>query len=140
MRTIITLALFLGGVTVILAQAPADIFHRTVDVDAVNRISFDVYSKDNVEYRTWPGDDVLIETSVEIKNVQQDILDFYMRQNRYLLKPLVDGDRMELVSFDKKRFQVKGSGQAAEEHVLIVVYLPEEFASTGEGLYARTTK
>lgn len=140
MRTIISLALLLGGVTVALAQAPADIFHRTVDVDAVNRISFDVYPKDHVEFRTWPGDDVLIETSVEIKNVQQDILDFYMRQNRYLLKPQVEGDRMELVSFDKKRFQVKGSGEGAEENVVIVVYLPEAFTSNGQGLYARINK
>ena len=140
MRTLITLALLWGGVSAALAQAPADIFHRTVDVDAVNRISFDVYPNDQVEYRSWPGDDVLIETSVEIKHVQQDILDFYMRQNRYLLKPQVEGDRMQLVSFDKSRRQVKGTEALAEESVFIVVYLPEAFALTGDGLYARTTK
>lgn len=139
MRTLTTLAL-LGLAAVSFAQDPADIFHRTVDVDAVNRITFDVYPQDEVEFRTWPGDDLLIETSVEIKNVKQDILDFYMRQNRYLLTPEVEGDRMAMVSFDKTRRQVKGTEGSAFEQVHIVVYLPEDFTAAGEGLYARTTK
>jgi len=139
MRTLITLVL-MGLAAVSSAQDPADIFHRTVDVDEVNRISFKVYPQDQVEYRSWPGDDLLIETSVEIKNVKQDILDFYMRQNRYLLKPRVEGDQMDVVSFDTTRRQVKGTEGSAQESVTIVVYLPEDFAATGDGLYARTNK
>lgn len=140
MRTLLTFTLLLASVANILAQDPADIFHRTVDVDQVNQISFDVYADDQVEFRTWPGDDLLIETSVEIKNVKQDILDFYMRQNRYLLKPLVEGDQMQVVSFDTSRLQVKGTEGLAQEEVQIVVYMPESFSQTDEGLYARNTK
>lgn len=136
MRTLITLTL-MGLAAMSFAQDPADIFHRTVDVDKVNRIAFDVYPQDQIEYRTWPGDDLLIETSVQIKNVKQDILDFYMRQNRYLLKPQVEGDKMQVVSFDKTRRQVKGTEGSAQESVTIVVYLPEDFAATGDNLYAR---
>ena len=139
MKPILTLAL-LGWAAVSLAQDPADIFHKTVDVDRVNAISFDVYGKDQVEYRTWPGDDLLIETTVQISNVQQDILDFYMKQDRYVLDPQVSGDQMALVSHDKTRRMVKGTENSAFEEVTIVVYLPEDFAATGDGRYTRTSR
>ncbi|PPK84648.1 hypothetical protein CLV84_3810 [Neolewinella xylanilytica] len=139
MKFFFTLAL-LGWAVTSFAQDPADIFHKTVDVDRVNAISFDIYNKDQVEYRTWPGDDLLIETSVEIKNVQQDILDFYMKQNRYVLEPQVSGDQMALVSYDKTRRTVKGTEGSAFEDVMIVVYMPEDFAATGDGRYTRTSR
>ena len=137
MQYLIMLVL-MGCSAVSLAQDPADIFHKTVDVEDVNRISFDVYPKDQVEFRTWPGDDILIETSVQIRNVKQDILDFYLRQKRYVLKPTVTGDEMQLVSYDKNRRVVKGTEGSALEEVSIVVYLPEEFSATGERLYVRS--
>ena len=136
MRYLFTLGLLVVAATV-FAQDPADIFHKTVDIDKVNRISFDIYADDQVEYRSWPGDDLLIETTVKIQNAQQDILDFYMRQNRYVLKPEVTGDAMSLVSFDKTRRTVKGTEGSAFESVSIVVYLPEDFASSADGLYTR---
>ena len=137
MQYLIMLVL-MGCSAVSLAQDPADIFHKTVDVEDVNRISFDVYPKDQVEFRTWPGDDILIETSVQIRNVKQDILDFYLRQKRYVLKPTVTGDEMQLVSYDKNRRVVKGTEGSALEEVSLVVYLPEEFSATGERLYVRS--
>ncbi len=135
------LMLVLVGCTAVsFAQDPADIFHKTVDVDDVNNISFDVYPKDRVEFRTWPGDDLLIETSVQIQNVKQDILDFYLRQKRYVLKPTVTGDQMQLVSFDKDRRVVKGTEGGAFENVVIVVYMPEDFTSVGDGRYTRVSR
>ena len=53
MRTLLILALLSASVSVVFAQDPDDIFHKTVDVDEVNRISFDVYPSDRIEYRTW---------------------------------------------------------------------------------------
>ncbi|NJB87015.1 putative DNA binding protein [Lewinella marina] len=130
----------MGCASVSFAQDPADIFHKTVDVDNVNRISFDVYPKDQVEFRSWPGDDLLIETTVQIKNVKQDILDFYMRQKRYVLKPQVTGDQMQLVSYDKNRRVVKGTEGSAFEEVVIVVYLPEDFSPAGNRQYTRVSR
>ncbi|THH37571.1 hypothetical protein [Neolewinella litorea] len=130
----------MGCASVSFAQDPADIFHKTVDVDAVNQISFDVYPKDQVEFRSWPGDDLLIETTVQIKNVKQDILDFYMRQKRYVLKPQVTGDEMQLVSYDKNRRMVKGTEGTAAEEVVIVVYLPEDFTPAGDRQYTRISR
>lgn len=137
MRYLLTLAL-LGWAAASLAQDPADIFHKTVDIDQVNRLTFDVYPQDQIEYRTWPGDDLLIETSVEIKNVKQDILDFYMRQNRYALQPKVEGDAMSLVSYDKTRRTVKGTEGNAFESVNIVVYVPENFTAAADGQFTRS--
>ncbi|WP_116128106.1 hypothetical protein [Lewinella sp. IMCC34183] len=139
MQYLLLLAL-LGCTTVSFAQDPADIFHKTVDVDDVNEITFDVYAKDQLEFRSWPGDDLLIETSVQIKNVKQDILDFYLRQKRYVLKPTVSGDQMQLVSFDKNRRVVKGTEGSAFEEVTIVVYLPEDFSPAGDRQYTRAHK
>lgn len=139
MRFLLTMALF-GLTAVSFAQDPADIFHKTVDVDEINSISFDVYANDQLEFKTWPGDDVLIETSVRVNNVEPRVLEFYMRQNRYVLEPEVSGDQMSLVSKDKKRFVVKGTEDISSEDVVIVIYLPETFEAAGENRFQRKSR
>jgi hypothetical protein len=63
-----------------------------------------------------------------------------MRQNRYVLQPQLDGNAMTLSSFDTKRRLVKGTEGIAQERVMIVVYLPEDFEPTDDRVFARVSR
>ncbi|NJC26616.1 hypothetical protein [Neolewinella antarctica] len=139
MRFSLTLALVAIG-TALFAQNPADIFHKTVDLDAVNEVSLDVYANDNYEVRQWPGDDILVETSVKITNAKPSLLQFFLENNRYDLGANVTGDRMQLISTDKTRRQIQGREGTTTEDVAIVVYMPEEFTDAGSNTYRRKSK
>lgn len=122
------------------AQDPADIFHKTVDLDGVESFSIDVYERDQYEVRTWPGDDILIETSVKLNNGKPHILEFFLKQNRYDLEVTVEGQAMTLVSRDKNRRVVRGTENTTSETVNIVLYVPEDFEEAGAGTYRRVSR
>lgn len=118
--------------TALSAQDPADIFHKTVNLDSINQISFSVYANDSYEVLPWPGDDVLIETNVVLNNGQPHILDFFLKKKRWDLEPNVTGDQLLLASGDTTRRLVQGTEGTTSETVNIVIYVPEEFAKNGE--------
>ena len=139
MRFFSTLAFLLAVSATSFAQDPADIFHKTIDVDAINTIAFDVYADDQVEYREWPGDDILIETSVKINNGQKHVMDFFRKQGRWDLKPTVTGDQLTLASADTTRRKVEGTKGTSSETVVIVIYMPADFTGT-DGRFTRISK
>lgn len=113
------------------AQDPADIFHKTIDLDSLNEVSFAVYANDSYEIRPWPGDDILIETTVVLNNGESHILEFFMKNKRWDLEPKVSGDQVILESRDTKRRVVQGTEGTTSETVKIVVYMPDAFAEAG---------
>ncbi|MTB53358.1 hypothetical protein [Lewinella sp. W8] len=139
MRLSLTFSLLLAA-AVSFAQDPADIFHKTVDLDEINEVSLDVYANDLLEVRQWPGDDILIETSVKLNNGKPHILKFFLEKGRWDLKEKVTGDQLQLVSSDKVRRMVQGTEGTSSETVNIVVYMPEEFDQAGENLFRRVSR
>lgn len=125
--------LFAGAV---YSQDPADIFHKTIDLDSINQVSFDVYASDSYSIQPWPGDDILIETNVVLNNGEPHILKFFLQKKRWDLEPTITGDQLLLVSGDKKRRVVQGSEGSTSETVNIVVYMPENFIDEG-GVFRR---
>lgn len=139
MRFLLTLAL-LACAAVSFAQDPADIYHKTVDLDEINQVSFDVYENDKLEIKSWPGDDILIETSVKLNNGQPHILKFFLDKKRWDLGEQVSGDQLKLESVDKQRRVVQGTEFSTSETVSIVVYIPEEFSEAGVRTYKRQSR
>ncbi len=139
MRFLLTLAL-VACTALSFAQDPADIYHKTVDLNEINQISFDVYKDDQLEVKTWPGDDILIETSVKINNGDPDILRFFLEKDRWGLAENISGDQLKLESVDKNRRFVKGTEFSTSEQVVIVVYIPEEFAESGDKTFKRASR
>jgi hypothetical protein len=135
MRTLLLL-FFLVSSSVAFTQDPADIFHKTVDLDSINQVSFDIYTNDQFEVRPWPGDDILIETSVVLNNGEPHILKFFMKKLRWDLEPEVNGNQLKLESGDKVRRVVQGTEGSTSETVSIVIYMPEDFTEAG-GVYHR---
>lgn len=122
------------------AQDPADIHHKTVDLDEINEVSFSVYEKDQLEVKTWPGDDILIETSVKLNNGKAHILKFFLDKQRWALDEKVNGEKLVLESKDKNRRVVQGTETTTSETVMIVVYMPEDFTAAGERTYRRQSR
>lgn len=122
--------------TFLFAQDPADIFHKTIDLDSINQLSFDVYANDNYTIKPWPGDDILIETRVVLNNGEPHILKFFLQKKRWDLEPTITGDALVLASGDKKRRVVQGTAGTTSETVNIVIYVPELF-SNDNGIYRR---
>ena len=136
MRIFNTLAL-VAMCAVAFAQDPADIFHKTIDLDLVDQVDLDVYSGDQFEIKTWPGDDILVETSVKLIGGKPFILKFFKEKQRYELSPVISGSQMQLTSFDKERRKVNGAEGQTEEMVNIVLYMPEDFAAAGDNTFRR---
>jgi len=139
MRFLFAMAL-LACTAVSFAQDPADIYHKTVDLDEINQVSFDVYKDDQLEIKSWPGDDILIETSVKLNNGQPHILKFFLGKKRWDLAEEVSGDQLKLESVDKQRRVVQGTEFSTSETVSIVVYIPEEFSEAGARTYKRQSR
>lgn len=139
MRFFTFLAL-LAWSAVTFAQDPADIFHKTIDLADINEVSFDVYADDQFEVRSWPGDDILIETSVKLNNGDPHVLKFFLGKKRYDLGEEVNGDQLKLASVDKVRRQVKDTEFTTSESVSIVVYMPEAFSEAGGQTYRRASR
>ena len=139
MRFFLLLAL-LASSAAAFAQDPADIFHKTIDLDSVREVTLDVYERDQYEIRTWPGDDILIETIVKLNNCKRHILEFFQKQRRWDLDATITGERMVLASRDKQRRVVKGTEATSSETVLIVLYMPEDFRDGGNGTFRRVSR
>ncbi len=139
MRFLLTVA-FLASAALSFAQDPADIYHKTIDLDEINQISFDVYKNDQLEIKSWPGDDILIETSVKLNNGEPHILKFFLDKKRWDLAEKVNGDQLNLESVDKIRRVVQGTEFSTSETVVIVVYMPEEFEAAGDRAYRRVSR
>lgn len=138
MRILLLLAC-LAAAAPSFAQDPADIHHKTINLDSINEVAFDVYAKDELAVKTWPGDDILIETSVRLNNGQPHVLKFFLEKERWALDEKVSGERLLLESRDKTRRVVKGTENTTSETVLIVVYMPEDFSESG-GVYRRQSR
>ena len=139
MRFLLTLA-FAAITAVAFAQDPSDIYHKTVDLDEINQVSFDVYKNDQLEIKTWPGDDILIETSVKLNNGKAHILKFFLQKQRWDLGEKISGDQLMLESVDKTRRMVQGTEASTSETVNIVVYMPEDFSEAGDKTYKRQSR
>lgn len=139
MRFLLTMAL-MASAALSFAQDPADIYHKTIDLDEINQISFDVYKNDQLEIKSWPGDDILIETSVKLNNGEPHILKFFLDKKRWDLAENVSGDQLMLESVDKTRRVVQGTEFSTSETVVIVVYMPEAFEAEGDRAYRRVSR
>lgn len=121
---------------VLFAQDPADIFHKTIMVDSVKSISLDIAESDELEVKNWPGNYVLIETSVLMYNGQQNLMRTLKEEGRWDIEAQITGQSLELVSKEKLRPVMRTKRGMTEDVVKVVIYLPEDFSGGGSA-YSR---
>lgn len=131
-----TLLLLFALPTGLFAQDPADIFHKTILIDSVKTITLDIAETDELTVVNWPGNYVLIETSVLMYNGQQNLMNTLKEEGRWDIEPTLSGTTLQLVSKEKLRPVMRTKRGMTEDKVQVVIYLPEDF-SGGGGSYSR---
>jgi len=136
MYRIFCIALLLVGSS-LAAQDPAEIFHRTLEVDSIELISLELYPGDSLRVEPWAGNQLLIETSVMLHNGKHNVMEFFKQQGRWDLKDELAGADLRLTSVDMIRRIVKSDRGSIREVVEIVIYLPEDFEPAGGNTWRR---
>ena len=135
MKKVLLSLLFLLPV-LLFGQDPADIFHKTVLVDSVKQISLDIAETDQLEVKNWPGNYVLIETSILMYNGQQNLMKTLKEEGRWDIEATVSGQSLALVSKEKLRPIMRTKRGMTEDVVKVVIYLPDDFKGGGNA-YSR---
>jgi hypothetical protein len=115
----------------LFAQDPADIFHKTIPVDSINSIALDIAETDELSVVSWPGNYLLIETSVLMYNGQKNLMNTLKEEGRWDIEPTLVGETLQLTSKEKLRPVMRTKRGMTEDVVQIVIYLPEAFKANG---------
>lgn len=126
--------LFIAG---LFAQDPADIYYRTIPMDSINQLTISAYAKDKLEVKVWPGNHLMIETSVMLYNGRQNILEFFKEKGRWDFDSQVSGKQLTLAPKDNERRPASGEKGTMEDDVTIVIYVPEDFTSSNQKTWVR---
>ncbi len=130
MRPLFTL-LFVFLAAGIFAQDPADIFHKTIPADSIKSVTLDIAETDELSVVNWPGNYILIETSVLMYNGQKNLMRTLKEEGRWDIEPALSGSTLTLTSVEKMRPVMKTKRGLTEDEVTVVIYLPEDFKGSG---------
>ncbi|MEM6397734.1 MAG: hypothetical protein AAF741_15400 [Bacteroidota bacterium] len=119
------------------AQDSSTIFHRTFDLKEVNGISLSTHANDSVRIEPWVGNQLLIETNVKLLNGKKPLLKHFLEKGRWALDTLMAGDQLQFAAHDPVRNVLTNAGTEVVDVVRIVVYMPDDFESSGPNSWAR---
>jgi hypothetical protein len=128
---------FFLALSSLFAQDPADIYYRTIPMDSIDQVTISTFANDKVEMKVWPGNHLMIETSVMLYNGRQNILDFFKEKGRWDFESQVNGKQLSLTPKDNERRSASGEKGAMEDDVTIVIYVPEDFSSSNQTTWVR---
>lgn len=101
--------------------------HQTFDIAGADKIQ--VSLADNYEVQNWAGNNVMIEMTIKLSHVQQNVLDYVIHQegryNIQLLRP--QENIVQLVSKNPSRKSISVKGIDAEEVVLVRIFVPDTY-------------
>jgi hypothetical protein len=101
--------------------------HQTFDISGADKIQ--VSLADNYEVQNWAGNNVMIEMTIKLSHVQQNVLDYVIHQegryNIQLLRP--QENIVQLVSKNPSRKSISVKGVDAEEVVLVRIFVPDTY-------------
>lgn len=123
--------LLLAAPIALFAQDPADIFHKTINIDSVKSISLDIAESDELTVQNWPGNYLMIETSILMYNGQQSLMKTLKKEGRWDIEATITGESLQLTSKEKLRPVMRTKRGMTEDVVKIVIYLPEDFTGGG---------
>jgi hypothetical protein len=118
--------IFTFATTSVFAQLEKTI-HQTFNMtDAQNII---VNIPNGYELQSWPGDAMLIETTVKLENATKAILDYVVESGRYkiLLQDQGTGSNFNLVEQNTNRAKLTTKNGLVNETVSIKIFVPENF-------------
>jgi hypothetical protein len=113
------------------------IMHQTFELsDSIQFIQIDILDRPEVTF--WPGNKIMLETNVKLENASPGILEFLIsEQERYVVDPEKQGEKLLLISRDNKRHPVRHKGNPVEETIVMRLFVPDEFVMNSENQLRR---
>ena len=131
-------ALLLSAVLAARAQFVSTL-HETIAADSAQAITLEFAG--DVEARNWPGNTVLVETDVRIRNISRGAFDYFIEEDpRYGIETAMSGGVLRIYSAVPERRPIETTQGVAEEQVKVRIHVPHRFAidtSEGSGVYTR---
>lgn len=109
--------------------------HETFALDSVAVLELRLF--DEYEIIPWSGNQMMVQTTVDLYGCREHILDFFHEQERYAVRDSLAGDRLILAGVDQKRKMILVAGKECYERITVRVFLPEAFVEEGPHLYRR---
>lgn len=105
--------------------------HQTFQTDGAPKLELQLVDEYEIEF--WPGNNVLVETKVELYDASPAILDFFVNQKlRYQIDIDDSGPVLHISSHDPKRVEIQHKGQKCYEFVRIRLFIPDIYEQTAE--------
>lgn len=112
--------------------------HFTADVSEINQIQLNFGFP--VEIIHWEGNNLMVETQVETPAECKHIVSFFIKEGRYTTMNTTSADQLNLqnAAASSKPLLMKG-GQAVQERVKVIVYVPMDFALSAPATLTKNT-
>ena len=112
-------------------------FHQIFEMsDSVSTIELKLVGA--YEWEHWAGNTIMLQTKVELYDASQATLDyFWEKDERYTVEGQGGGKKMLLFALKQKRPGIKVGDIECFEIVKQLLFIPEAFELTGEGVFVR---
>lgn len=130
---ILGLFLFYAGSSA-FGQIERSIF-EAFDLKEITKIQITLPDSVNVEY--WPGNNILVESSIAFYNGTKNIFEQLIKAERYNLIERRNGQTLVLADNGKTKIKIAGSnGDICDETIERTIFIPENFVLSG-GVYLK---
>ena len=125
------LFIFLGSINVLMAQR-ATTYHQTFPLsESISSVIVDISYPFQVE--KWPGNAIMVETNVKMKNISRQTMDFFIDQGRFDVVSIDNLNQLKLEMKPMVRKTITTRQGDCKEDIFFKVYIPESIAISTAG-------
>jgi hypothetical protein len=110
--------------------------HITVDASELTEIAANFAFP--VEYKTWEGTNLMVETEVSIAIENKSVISYFFQEGRYNTTATANNGILNLNNAAALKALMTKDGKTIREEVKVIVYVPADFVAVGNGTFKRT--
>lgn len=101
--------------------------YQTFELDSAKTIILDMVGFTDPVPTPWAGNQMLTEVSVQIWDVKPEIVDYFIKKERYAFDRETNGDSLRIFTKVRKRSDIKMPGMSDKslEKTTVKVFIPE---------------
>lgn len=109
--------------------------HITVDASELNEIAANFAFP--VEYKTWEGSNLMVETQVNVPAENKNVINYFFEAGRYNTTATATNGILNLNNAAAVKALMTKEGNTIREEVKVIVYVPADFVAAGNGTFKR---
>lgn len=115
------------------------LLHQSFDLpDSVCLVDIDLPW--NYEVERWPTNAFMVETTLEVANASETVLNGVLKQNRYAYKLYCQGGTCALMPVLRSFLPMQTTQGVMQETLKARIFLPDDFERAGDHLWTRMLK